>query len=357
VATQTLGIHIFNVGQGDSILVEFPDGVWGVVDCKNGSPTGMPSALEFLLEKGVTNLAFVCLSHPHADHYSGIIPILEHFADNVGKLWMFRLDSIHWCTFLTVKRNAATTPARRSRFDQLREIFRHYADKLKEDRVELLDANVRLPSIGGVEIDCLAPRPRELGAYQSSLARWAVRPTEYKADENQLSVVLRLKYGQSTVILGADARTESWIDIERERARRGEAIVANLVKVSHHGSKEGYFHPAWASMSRPRITHGAISSGSKYGHPDRGVITALRELQVRLHCTNYAPSCLKTDKLNLSKFEGLSPTAAFQLHMIDESPNTQEIPCDGDLHFHLQSNGEIEFAHELSGLCPFHLPY
>jgi beta-lactamase superfamily II metal-dependent hydrolase len=350
-----LGIHIFNVGQGDSILVEFPEGSWGVVDCKNDSISGMPSALEFLVRAGITSLAFVCLTHPHADHYSGLVPILDHFEDNIEKLWMFRLDSIHWAKFLEVKHNAATTPKRRGRFNQLYEIFRHYAEKLKEDRVELLDANVRLPSIGGVEIDCLAPRPRELGAYQSSLARWAERPTEYKADENRLSTVLRLKYGQTTVILGADARTESWIDIDRETRRRGDSTAANLVKVSHHGSKEGYFSRAWESMSKPNLTHGAISSGSKYGHPDREVIGALRELKVRLHCTNYAASCLKTEKLDLSKFEGLPPNAAFQLHMIDESPNTQEIPCDGDLHFHLQNDGRIEFQHEFAGLCPFHL--
>lgn len=318
---------------------------------------GTPSALQFLQSRNVKKLAFVCLTHPHVDHFSGLLPILDYYGDNVAEYWMFRLDSKHLSKFVEVQKNAATTATRYRQFKQLCEIFQRLSLRIKNGQIRLLDANQRLLSFGGAEMDCLAPHPRELGRYQSSLARWADHPSEYKANENQLSAVLRIKYGQSRVLLGADATSDSWIDILKESAKRKETLLSNLVKVSHHGSTEGFFRGAWEKISAPRLTHGAISAGSQYGHPHRTVVTALRELQVRLHCTNYAPSCLKTDQLDFSKFEGLSQSTKLHLFMLDEAPETQERPCDGDLHFHLEANGRVTFSHQYSGLCPFHLPF
>jgi beta-lactamase superfamily II metal-dependent hydrolase len=353
-----LRLHIFNVGHGDSILIEFPNGSWGVVDCNDdGSPNGPPSLLRFLETRGVRELAFVCLTHPHADHFSGLPQILEHYGDSIGELWCFRLDSQHWRRFLEVSRNAATTVSKRRDFGQIRVIFEYLAGRLKRNEVRLLDANHRLPTLEDVEMDCLAPHPKELSSYQTSLARWAAHPDEYRADENRLSVVLRLKYGQSTVLLGSDATSNSWIDVAKESVKRADSLRSNLVKVSHHGSKQGFFRGAWDKISVPQRTHGAISASGQYGLPHRLVITNLRELGVRLHCTNYAPSCVKTDELDLSKFEGLSEAEKLQLFMLDQSSNTKQRACDGDLHFDLQADGGFAFAHQYAGLCPFHLPF
>jgi beta-lactamase superfamily II metal-dependent hydrolase len=351
-----LGIHVFDVGQGDSILLELPNDSWGVVDCKSESPARDPSLLRFLRNRSVQRLAFVCLTHPHEDHFSGLPQILETYGENIDEVWCFRIDSRHRRKFLEVRYNAATTRSRTRQFEQLRVFFEFLQRKEKDNQVCLLDANHRLSSFGEVEIDCLAPHPRELSNYQTSLARWAEHPEQYRANENQLSAVLRLKYGRSTVLLGSDATSDSWIDIARACAKRGDSLLSNLVKVSHHGSTEGFFRGAWEKISQPQVTNGAISAGAQYGHPHREVTTALRELGVRLHCTNYAPSCLKTDEPDFSKFQGLSQPAQLQLIMLDQSPNAKQRTCDGDLHFQLDLSGDISFAHQYQGLCPFHLP-
>jgi beta-lactamase superfamily II metal-dependent hydrolase len=351
-----LGVHVFNVGHGDSIVLELPDGSWGVVDCKCESPPKEPSVLRFLRAKNVQRLAFVCLTHPHADHFSGLPQILDYYGENVEEIWCFRIDSKHWSDFLTIQRNAATTSSKGRQFDELHSVFVHLRHKLRDNRVQLLDANHRLPSYGGVEIDCLAPHPKELSNYQTSLARLAKRPSQYRADENRLSAVLRLRYGRSTVLLGSDATTDSWIDISRNSAKRGESLTSNLVKVSHHGSNRGYFRGAWEQIAKKGFTNGAFSAGVQYDLPHRAVISALRELGVKLHCTNYAPSCLKTDLLDLSKFDGLYQSDKLQLVMLDQSSNAKQRVCDGDMHFQLDLKGEVSYAHEYQGLCPFHLP-
>jgi len=353
-----LGIHIFDVGQGDSILLELPDGSWGVVDCKMRAGAAQPPALGYLRDRGVERLAFVCLTHPHEDHYSGLPKILEYFGNNIDEFWCFRLDSQHWAKFFKVRDNAATTPSRKYQVRQLAEIFQRVEDLdlFAEDRVRLVDANHHIPNMGDVAIDCLAPSPKELSGYLSSLSRWVNHPEEYKADENCLSVVLRIRYGVTCVLLGSDASSESWMNINKYSLKFGDSILSNLVKVSHHGSKEGYFKGAWQTMSSPAFTHGAISAGGRYGHPSDVVLSGLVKSGVRLHCTNYGPSCLKTEEVDLSKFEGLPQSAKFQLFMLDQTASKKSRTCDGDLHFRLELDGRVEFAHQHAGLCPLHLP-
>jgi hypothetical protein len=191
----------------------------------------------------------------------------------------------------------------------------------------------------------------------SSLSRWAEHPNEYRADENKLSAVLRLKFGESTVILGSDARSASWLDIVRDAKKRGQTLLSNVVKVSHHGSSEGFFNAAWELMSKPHVTNGAISAGFGYGHPHRDVILALHKLGVRLHCTNYAPHCLQSDRFDLSKFEGVDPSLKMQLFMLDQATNSKRITCNGDLHFGIEADGTVRIAHQYPAFCPFHIPF
>ena len=352
-----LGIHVLNVGHGDSIVLELPDGSWGIVDCKDDSPPDEPTALRFLRARNIQRLAFVCLTHPHHDHFSGLPRILEHYGDRVDEMWCFRIDSHHWKNFLTTQKNAATTPSKFQSYEQLRTIFKRLKQMMdNQNRLQLLDANHKTLKFGEAEVDCLAPYPKELSRYHSSLARLAEHPDQNTADENQLSVVLRLKYGQSTVVLGSDATTSSWTDIVKESEKQKKSLASLLVKVSHHGSKEGFNKRAWERMASYGVTQAAISAGSQYGLPHRSVIDALRDLGVRPHCTNYAPNCLKTDRLDLSKFSGLSETQRLQLVMLDQSSNAKQRTCDGDLHFQIYQEGRIEFQHQYQGLCPYHLP-
>lgn len=350
-----LGVHVFNVGQGDSILLEFPDGSWGVVDCCQMAEFPEPPALSYLKQKRVEALAFVCLTHPHDDHYSGLSDILTAYRDKVDEMWIFRLDSVHWRTFLQLQHQTATTPLRLNRFNELHSIFKDLEKLRRKNKIRLLDANQRLLNFGGVEIDCLAPHPPETIAYQQRLAKFLENPSDYRADENLLSAVLRLRYGESVVILGADATRRSWGYILQESRKRRESLEAKLVKVSHHGSKDSFHEIAWDILSRRKQTHAAISAGARYGHPHREVISSLFERQVRLHCTNYPVHCLKTHRLDLSKYDGLPEPVRLQLMMLDLDSSSQVIPCDGDLHFTLHANGNFDFNHQQQGFCPFHI--
>jgi glyoxylase-like metal-dependent hydrolase (beta-lactamase superfamily II) len=66
-----LTFHILNVLHGLSVVVEYKsehDSFYGVIDSNSGAGE-TPKALVKLRELGATSLSFLCLTHPHRDHF------------------------------------------------------------------------------------------------------------------------------------------------------------------------------------------------------------------------------------------------------------------------------------------------
>jgi len=73
-----LKITFLDVGQGDSIYFEFPDGKNMIVD--GGPPQVGKYIIEpFLKDKGVNSIDCVVLTHPDADHLSGLCDVIKNF--------------------------------------------------------------------------------------------------------------------------------------------------------------------------------------------------------------------------------------------------------------------------------------
>lgn len=211
-----------------------------------------------------------------------------------------------------------------------------------------------LPTIGGVEINCLSPHSADINEYQNQLVR-CTKPEEYKANENLLSAVLRLRYGRSTVLLSSDAPTKAWPRMWKEAGKRCESFEVEAVKISHHGSKQGFHGEIWRNMLSSRGTDAALSFGIGKGHPHREVIESLHRMGVRLHCTNFPEHCLRGKPVDLSKLRGLPEQARLQLFMVDRSSYARLSPCNGDIRFDLDSDGTCTVHHQFEGFCPYHL--
>src|SRR5688572_17920100 len=56
-----LVVHVLNAGWGDSVIIQFPDGRWGVVDCNcRNQDADHNATVKFLAEHGAKHLEFVC---------------------------------------------------------------------------------------------------------------------------------------------------------------------------------------------------------------------------------------------------------------------------------------------------------
>ncbi len=229
-----------DVGQGDSILLVFPDGRTLLLD-GGGIPafagrapaqldTGEDVVAPYLWDRGFRSLDVIALSHAHDDHIGGLPAIAADF--HPRELWTGAIpESPAW------------------------EKLRAAAARAGTHIVPLLAPAHFL--FGGAQIEVLAPFPDYLPAAEP---------------KNNDSLVLRITSGPHSFLLTGDAerQIELWMLAENEIRR------TDVLKVAHHGSRTSSsdlfldaVHPAFAIIS--------VGYENSYGHPNREVIDRLEQ--------------------------------------------------------------------------------
>src|SRR5258707_13541528 len=111
-----LRVYLFNIGAGDHIMLEFPDGSLGIIDFYfQANPLGLSEvpALTYLRhlrdekkrrsdDKPIV-INFLCISHADLDHLTGLDELLEFVEtpDNnthLENLWLFGRTEIENCS-------------------------------------------------------------------------------------------------------------------------------------------------------------------------------------------------------------------------------------------------------------------
>lgn len=244
-----LRITVLDVGQGDSLLVDLPDGNAILIDGGGmvGSPVDLGARViqPLLRARRRTRLSAMVLSHPHPDHFGGLVSTLPKV--NVSELW----DSGQG-----EDQGAGAT----------------YAKLLSEARSRGVlvqrprDLCGKPRMAGGVTIEVLAPCP----GYAPD------------AGANDNSLVIKLSYGKRAALLVGDA------EHEEERGlilRYGDKLRADFLKVGHHGSRTSST-PAFLAVVRPSVA--AISAGvrNRFGHPHPRTLGVLEERGIDVERTD-----------------------------------------------------------------------
>lgn len=256
-----LRLSFIDVGQGDSALVQLPDGATMLVDA-GGSPwadfdPGESRVVPYLRAAGVRRLDYLVVTHPDADHAGGVPAVLRHFA--VGELWLCWHDGPNeWVARLRASARARGVPLRVPR----------------EVRHE--QATIRP----------LWPRPGSAGCADPA------RST------NNNSVVLQIALGKQHVLMTGDIEA----DVERQLARLPALSPAMILKAPHHGSATSST-PALLQRVRPAVAVVSCGRLNRFGFPHPSVVARYQRLGVRL---------LRTDELGTFSLS-LDPSGAVQV--------------------------------------------
>jgi competence protein ComEC len=239
---RALRVTFLPVGQGDGVVVEFPDGPVMVIDAGGRVPfdptmsevgraevlmePGRRVVVPFLQRRGVERVDVMVVSHPHPDHAGGLLAVAQ--ALPVGVLWMA---------------GDVDRPGR---------LMGPLLAAVGRDRVRSTPGLLGRHDIGGAVVEVLAPAPVE------------ATPTYPELHANDNSLVLRICFEGACVLLPGDLEVLGE-DLLLERVG-ADGVRAAVVKAGHHGSKTSS-SPAFVAATGARHVVFCTGRHNTFGFP------------------------------------------------------------------------------------------
>ncbi len=266
-----------NVGQGDSIVIQWEDDGQEricIIDCNILGRTN--PVIEHL--RSITDLKeieFILLSHPHADHYSGMEELLAFCDKNNIQINYF----LHTCQSVPEYLRIATVTNYEA--DTLGSLFK-FAQKLhKAGRINNF-GHLNAGAPGDYTFNSrwamriLSPSHEEISAFNKLVHK----PAQLKDGEtyrsNLLSTVIKIYDKNTHVLLTSDAEQAVFKRILRRSSGQFTKSMLILGQASHHGALTNYFEKFWKNQAYIQACPMAISVGSNgYGHPSEDVTSSL----------------------------------------------------------------------------------
>ena len=239
---------VLDIGQGDSILLQGPNGGRMLIDT-GPDPDRLLTLLDQRLPAWDRRIDLVVLTHPHEDHVAGLALLLDRYRIGAvvepGMIGLGPGDAAY--------RRRMTELGRESRVVAA-------GDRLMLDGIKL---NVEWPFRGRVPL----------------------RATDSGTQINNVSIVLDLAFGQRRMLFSGDVEEE--IDPQLLAAGIADELTAPLdvLKVAHHGSRTATTD-AFVERLDPRVAVISAGWGNPYGHPSPETVGRLVDSGAQLFRTD-----------------------------------------------------------------------
>jgi len=252
-----LVVTFLDVGQGDCILVEIPNGkrvlidgggverrekIRGTEDQKSSDAVGEKVVVPFLHRKGINHLDLVILTHPHADHVGGLNIVLDEIkVDQVldgGQVY----DS---------------------------QAYRRFKELIKANQIKYVIARAGQVINFGGEIEGRIFNP-SLPFLQNT-----------NSDPNNNSIVMRLVYGDISFLFTGDLEKEG----EERVLSLNSDLHSTVMKVGHHGSSTSTSDEFLRAVS-PKVAVVSVGKHNRYHHPCPSTLRRLTMAGVETYRTD-----------------------------------------------------------------------
>jgi competence protein ComEC len=247
-----LHVYFLDVGQGDAIFVRTPDGRQILVD-GGPSPEALLNQLGDVMPFWDRSLDLVVLTHPDADHMTGLVALLERYQVTQA------LDDLNSDGMV-----ASGAPS---------------GGMTEADLAQLRAATSWLAQVArpGTRRVRASPGMRLVIGKSTFtvLSTGLTRSGPSAAGNNNDSLVLRLDYGTTSFLLTGDAEREA----ETEMLRAGLPLRADVMKVGHHGSSRSTSAPFVIAV-KPRLAVIQVGAGNRFGQPQPDVLQRLAASRV-----------------------------------------------------------------------------
>jgi competence protein ComEC len=235
-----LKVTFLDVGQGDSIFIQFPDKRNMLIDGGDGRFDILPS---YLWDERIRKIDYLVLTHPHADHATGLINVLSSF--KIGEVWDGgqEFTSSEYEKFLRIITN-------------------------KRIPYKIVRAGQRLNITPRIGIDILHPQKRFL--------------KDGGSEPNNNSVVMKLSYGKVNFLFTGDIEKEAEELLE---IKYGDQLHSTILKAPHQGSRTSSTLKFLKKVS-PKCAIISVGIRNPFGHPNPEVLKRYQNLEIKVYRTD-----------------------------------------------------------------------
>lgn len=242
-------LTFIDVGQGDAILIQTSDRQDMFID--GGPSTSVSRELGKHLGFGNNEIELAILTHPDADHLTGMLAVVED--------WPIK-------TILTTGVVAETS------------LYKRWKKQLDEERSAIIPVQAgqvfRLGELLTVEI--LWPDRSWNGV------PYTTKATDGRGGINDTSIGTKISCAGSTALMLGDASDA----VELALVDRHVDVRADLLKIGHHGSKYSSTHEFLRAV-QPDVAVIQVGRDNRYGHPHPTVLERLMVLKIPVFRTDF----------------------------------------------------------------------
>lgn len=268
-----LKVHYINVGQGDSTLIELPNGKNVLID--GATRSNGQTVLNYLSNLNIKKIDYVIATHPHEDHIGGLVNVIKNY--DIGKIYM---------------------PEKQHTTIVFEDLL--LAIQAKGLPINKAKAGEALFEEDGLSMNILAPS----GISGSNL--------------NDHSIANRLVFGETAFVFTGDAERKS----EGNMVNSGYNLSADVLKVSHHGGDTSSIS---SFLTKVNPDYGIISAGkdNQYGHPHANVMNRLADHGIKTFRTDQDGTIIATSNGKTIEFNKKATS-------ITKTPSDSSSSSDGN---------------------------
>ena len=236
----TVTVKVLDVGQGDAILIR-TGGQTILID--TGDVPAREQLVKYIKNEGITVIDKLIITHPHADHLGGAAAIFDNF------------------TVRQVYDSGQTTTSG---------LYRQYLETVQKKNIpfSVLTAGQMVDIGGGALLKVLAPEKPYIQGTESDL--------------NNNSIVVKLVYGNFSMLLTGDAEKEA----EERMLKSGSVeLKSTILKSAHHGSSSSST-PAFLAAVAPEAVIISVGANNDYHHPHPSTLKKYNERKLKIYRTD-----------------------------------------------------------------------
>lgn len=245
-----LEIISLDVGQGDAILIKTPKNQTMLVD--GGPNNKVLQKLGKYLTVTSKKIDIILLTHPHADHVTGLIEVSKRY--DIGAVILNGSD---------LKTDA----------------YYEFLKVIKEKNIPVMIAEFgeAIHFDKNLEFDVLAPTISSNIVFNKQGEGFGSAGN----DVNDTSIVGKLIFDNFSMIFMGDATYK----IENQLLAYGENLKSDILKVGHHGSKFSSLLSFLNAVS-PKAAIIEVGAKNRYGHPATAALSRLKMIDAEVFRTD-----------------------------------------------------------------------